>query len=463
MTVAPASAMAHHDRERACPPELEGPAETLHVWLAAMGIALQPISTASGNIGLGMAIAGLALRMAGVTLHRSIDGEGRARFRIRRFPQLLKSRRLLDAWLELLRQGWLRLLLAWLAWSWLALAWSPDRGFGIEQFRCTRVLAWIPLLWPIRHHWRTLVGGVLVGVFVMNVMQATQIAVGSPVSRFAAGAGLTTPTQTGLWAAVALSFWLIITVSASVPMALTSLPFAAFTGVGLVWSATRASALGLLAELVFANIVLALTSRGWLARAALRCLVGAVILGAATVFAGSYLQSKLTQAISETEQTLMGGKQTLTGGNGGMTSEIRLAMWKASLEGWRDSPIIGIGLGGIPSIMRKTTITTPAVDLRTVEMIHSTYITALVDTGLIGLGLLLGFAALLFRDVLRGLRGQPLLVASFGALVVWFVAAAFDGYQQSGGFLSVGAILIPLALADLRAGAQAAGTSSPTA
>jgi hypothetical protein len=48
--------------------------------------------------------------------------------------------------------------------------------------------------------------------------------------------------------------------------------------------------------------------------------------------------------------------------------------------------------------------------------------------------------------VLRGLRGQPLLVASFGALVVWFVAAAFDGYHQSGGFLSVGAILIPLAL-----------------
>jgi hypothetical protein len=27
------------------------------------------------------------------------------------------------------------------------------------------------------------------------------------------------------------------------------------------------------------------------------------------------------------------------------------------------------------------------------------------------------------------------------------VAAAFDGFQQSGGFLTVGAILIPLALA----------------
>jgi O-antigen ligase len=207
---------------------------------------------------------------------------------------------------------------------------------------------------------------------------------------------------------------------------------------------------------VFTNIVLALTCRGWLARAALRCLIGAAILGTPAIFAGSHLQGKVTQAISETVQTLKGEQ-------GGMTSEIRLAMWRASLDGWRESPIIGVGLGGTPSIMRTTTITTPAVDLKTVRMIHSTYIMALVDTGLVGLGLFLGFAALLFGDTLRGLRGQPLLVASFGALVVWFVAAAFDGYQQSGGFLSVGAILIPLALADLREDAQPTGNSSPTA
>jgi O-antigen ligase len=79
----------------------------------------------------------------------------------------------------------------------------------------------------------------------------------------------------------------------------------------------------------------------------------------------------------------------------------------------------------------------------------------LTETGLIGLGLFAAFMALLFRDVLRSVWERPMLVASFGALVVWFVAAAFDGYQQSGGFLTVGAILIPLALS--------ATTERPTA
>jgi len=33
----------------------EDAAETLHLWLTMMGVALQPVSTATGNIGLGLA------------------------------------------------------------------------------------------------------------------------------------------------------------------------------------------------------------------------------------------------------------------------------------------------------------------------------------------------------------------------------------------------------------------------
>ena len=420
-------------------PRLEDSAENLHVWLAALGIAMQPISTATGNIGLGVAALGLGLRMSGVVLERRQEHGGRVAGVIRRERALLKSRRLLHAWIELVRRPWFWCLLGWLAWSWLSLAWSPDRRFGVEQFRATRVLLWIPLLWPIRHHWRTLVGSILAGTTMMAALQATQVRFGWPASPFPPGSGLTTPTQTGLWAAVALSFWLIITVSVNLLAAASTLPFAALAGLSLVWSATRASAMGLLVELVIANAVLALTSRGWLLRAALRCVVGAVILGASVVLAGSYLQNKVSLTVQSLQSTR------------GMTTEIRIAMWSAALDGWRANPLAGVGIGGIPAIMARTDLTTPDVDLRTVRMIHSTYLQTLAETGVVGLGALLAFAALLFRDVLRGLRGQPLLVASFGALVVWFVAAAFDGYQQSGGFLTVGAILIPLSLARLSA------------
>jgi O-antigen ligase len=354
---------------------------------------------------------------------------------------------LLPDWRTLLRQGWMLCLLAWLAWSWITLLWSPDAAFGVTQFRATRVLLWIPVLWPLRARWSHLVAAILIGTSIMALIQASQMTIGKPRSHFGLGAGLTTPTQTGLWAAVALSFWLILVVSSTLAHAAMLLVPTMIGGLSLVWSATRASIIGLMVELLLANLVLALTSRGWLRRALVRCVVGLAILGGAWVFAGTTLQAKVEQAVKETKATVQG--------NVTATAEVRLAMWKMSLAGWKRAPIAGVGMGGIPSIAATTAVTNPQLDMRTVTMIHSTYIQILTETGLIGLGLFAAFMTLLFRDVLRGLRGQPLLVASFGALVVWFVAAAFDGYHQSGGFLSVGAILIPLALS--------ATTEQPTA
>jgi O-antigen ligase len=392
---------------------------TLHLWGVMLGIGMQPISTATGNIGLAIALA--------VTVPRAVA--------------------LLPDWRTLLRQGWMLCLLAWLAWSWITLLWSPDAAFGVTQFRATRVLLWIPVLWPLRARWSHLVAAILIGTTIMALIQASQMTLGRPRSHFGLGAGLTTPTQTGLWAAVALSFWLILVVSSTLAHAAMLLVPTMIGGLSLVWSATRASIIGLMVELLLANLVLALTSRGWLRRALVRCVVGLAILGGAWVFAGNTLQAKVEQAVKETKATVQG--------NVTATAEVRLAMWKMSLAGWKRAPIAGVGMGGIPSIAATTAVTNPQLDMRTVTMIHSTYIQILTETGLIGLGLFAAFMALLFRDVLRGLRGQPLLVASFGALVVWFVAAAFDGYHQSGGFLSVGAILIPLALS--------ATTEQPTA
>jgi O-antigen ligase len=392
---------------------------TLHLWGVMLGIGMQPISTATGNIGLAIALA--------VTVPRAVA--------------------LLPDWRTLLRQGWMRCLLAWLAWSWITLLWSPDAAFGVTQFRATRVLLWIPVLWPLRARWSHLVAAILIGTTIMALIQASQMTIGKPRSHFGLGAGLTTPTQTGLWAAVALSFWLILVVSSTLAHAAMLLVPTMIGGLSLVWSATRASIIGLMVELLLANLVLALTSRGWARRAGIRCLVGGVILGGAWLLAGSTLQRKMETAINETRSVVTGGTTA--------TAEQRLAMWKMSLAGWKRAPIAGVGMGGIPSIAATTAVTNPQLDMRTVTMIHSTYIQILTETGLIGLGLFAAFMALLFRDVLRGLRGQPLLVASFGALVVWFVAAAFDGYHQSGGFLSVGAILIPLALS--------ATTERPTA
>lgn len=392
----------------------DGFLQNLHLWGAAVGIAMQPISTATGNIGLGIAVASMMPRA----------------------PRLTAELR------ELTQQAWLRLLLMWLAWSWLSLAWSPDRSFGIEQFRATRVLLWIPVLWPIRNEWRLLSGAILAGAAAMALVQACQVRYGWPEPKYGVGSGWTTPTQTGLWAAVALSFWLILIVSLRARQAILALPITMLTGLSLVWSATRASALGLIIEILISNLVLCLTTGGWLRRAASRAIIGLLILGGAWMWAGSTLEIKFKQAAREATETMAGRVA--------ITSEERLTMWIGALRGWRQQPVFGTGIGGVPSIMRQTEVRHTVTDMRSVTMIHSTYVQALVETGLVGLTLLIASIGMLFRDVLRGLRGQPHLVANFGALIIWIIAAGFDSYQQSGGFLSVGAILMPLSLARRR-------------
>lgn len=396
----------------------------IRLWGAMVGIALQPISTAAGNIGFGIAIATALPRM----------------------PTMLPALR------DLVRQRWLPWLIAWVLLTWCSLLWSPDPAFGREQFRASRVLLWIPLLWPLRDRWGHLVAAILTGSTAMVGIQTCQMAFGWPLGRWAPGSGLTTPTQTGLWAAVSLSFWLILVVAGSWRRAALALPIAVLTGVALVWSATRASVIGLMVELVIANLILALTSPGWLRRAAIRGLVGVAILAAAILFAPSALNSKARQAVSETTAAITGDRAE--------TDQDRTAMWRMALDGWRReggrAMLVGVGAGGIPSIAAKTTMRVAQGDLTRIRMIHSTYLQVLVETGCLGLLLLTTCVGLLLRDALRSVRHRPLHIASLGALIVWLVAAAFDGYQQSGGFLTVGAVLIPLALADLRDRARSA-------
>jgi len=405
--VAPASARTLADRLR-----------DVRLWAAMLGVAMQPISTATGNIGFVIALVAA----------------------VPRIPAEMQALR------SLWRQPWLPWLVAWVLLTWSSLLWSPDPSFGREQFKASRVLLWLPLLWPVRNHWRQLVAAMLAGTTLMVLIQASQMAFGWPVGRWHPGYGLTTPTQTGLWAAVALSFWLILVVAAPPRKAILTVPIAMLTGVALVWSATRASVVGLMVELVFANVMLAVMSPGWFRRALLRGLVGIAILIGAMLVAPRELNAKVRQALSETDAALSGRRAE--------SDQDRLAMWRMAIDGWwhQGGRAIGLGLGAgcVPSIASKTTIQVARGDLTKTTMIHSTYLQTLVETGAAGLCLLLAFVMLVLREAFRSVQRHPLQIAGFGALIVWFVAAGFDGYQQSGGLLSVGAILIPLALADLR-------------
>ena len=387
-------------------------AERVHLYAAMLGIFLQPLSTATGNIGFVIAAVGSIPALLG-NPHA--------------FGKCWDSR-------------WFRWLIAWLAFSFLSLLWSSDPRFGVDQYRACRVLLWIPVLLPLRQHWMWLVTTLLTGTAVIQCIQALQMSPlqWPPSPKFGLGTAFTTPTQTGLWNAVALCFLLLFAVMGGWLQTVMFLPLSVLAATGLVWCATRASVIGVAVELVAATAILALTSKGWLKRALVRCVVGLVILGGVWLVAGSRLQERFERAVQQTKQTIDSGGST--------TAEDRLAMWRMTLEGWQQHPIFGVGIGGIQkSISAHSTAVWNGIPLKDVTMIHSTYLQVLAETGLVGAALFAGFVLLFFRDGLRRVREEPIRIAALGACIVWFVAAAFDGFQQSGGFLTIGSICMALA------------------
>ena len=136
---------------------------------------------------------------------------------------------------------------------------------------------------------------------------------------------------------------------------------------------------------------------------------------------------------------------------------------RMAIEGWTRYPLCGVGMGGIgESIARSTTVKCPPYDMTEVRMVHSTYVQALTETGVVGAVLLLGWLVLVMRDAWRGVQRDPVRIIAWGGTLLWLVAAAFDGYQQSGGFLTVGAIMMALACAPFDATPKRSSPETPS-
>jgi O-antigen ligase len=159
------------------------------------------------------------------------------------------------------------------------------------------------------------------------------------------------------------------------------------------------------------------------------------------------LATKFREATRETRETLGASHEGARSEN---VPEYRLAMWIMGLDAWRTHPIAGWGIGSIPTIAKESTVTHPTQDMHKVVMIHSTYLHALVEGGLIGACLLLGALALSARAAWYAMRHDLALAGPACAAACWLVAACFDGYHQSGGLLSIGAIIAPLTCGPVR-------------
>lgn len=99
------------------------------------------------------------------------------------------------------------------------------------------------------------------------------------------------------------------------------------------------------------------------------------------------------------------------------TSYWRLVVWKAYLQPWLQSPLLGEGLGGYWNIY------VPELDTAVATFPHSMYVQTLVKLGAVGMATLLAWFAAAWRVLVRTIRRAPGSVGSRSPLVVMGILA----------------------------------------
>ena len=387
--------------------------EPAHLIATIFAMVMEPISTATASIGF------TTLVVVG----------------------LLRAPVLWPIWRAMARELWVKLLLLWIAWSALSIAWSPDPMTGIDRLWNLKFLAWIPLLWPLHHRWKWLLGGFLCATLVLQGIQMSGVFFGVTKHGALVTAGLRHPTMAGIWNAIALSCWLFLSVVVGWRTLVLALPMAVACAFGFFWAGQRAALVGIIVEIALANVILALVAHGWLKRAITRGLIGIGILCVVYVIAGDRLTAKVNKATHEAAQSLTGDAP--------LVMEARLALWQLSLAAWERAPIIGTGLGGYQRATEGLDVNYGKGDIHEYLTPHSTYIGILTECGIVGLGLFVLWSVAFAIKAIQCVRIDPMRIGALGGTIIWFSAAAFDSFNTRGVFLTVGAIMIALAVMPL--------------
>ena len=89
----------------------------------------------------------------------------------------------------------------------------------------------------------------------------------------------------------------------------------------------------------------------------------------------------------------------------------RTVIWKASIEQWKKSPVVGVGLGGLGDVLSKEHVNFDAA--------HNTYIHIMTESGIVGLTLyLLTLGSVLFLILQVPLSEKAFLVTMFMVIII---------------------------------------------
>lgn len=380
-----------------------------HLGVASVAVASQALSPA-------MASVGQAALMA-VAVARAIDDRRLGapdptpvRFVFRRPATVL----------GLLLVGWVM----------LAVLWSPDPLEGLARLRPLRAVAFIAALLPVVGRPIPLVLGMLAGVVIETAIQSLMVTgvVPDPHNEpWTLSGGLSPhPGNVGLWAGSAM----VLTIGA---LPYLQLPRWKAAGLAVLAAAGLLSMLlggnrSLLVGLPFAALVLVAV---WMMRATWRRRLQ-LIAGIVVVIGGLVLIPVLAPGLPSMKR-LQDLVTELSPGFGAVEGEsldtsggVRIFWWREAVPILAAAPLVGHGSGSLETAYDAHIATLdPAVVPKRAhtDNPHSTFVFSLVETGMIGALLGLGFALAAVSDGLRASRIDPRLA---GLPAAWALLAAYS-------------------------------------
>lgn len=373
---------------------------------------------------------------------------------------LLRAPVLLSSWKQMMSETWIQLLLLWLLWMTLSIAWSPDIPKGFDRLGNFKFFIWLPMLWPLHKQWRWLFTGFLLSAFILQCIQVAG-AFGVTHQGSTLIKGMRHPTMVGIWDAIALSCWMFIAITLGWRAMLICIPMAVLSAVGFVYAGQRGALFGILVEIVIANIVLFFAVSGWLRRLLIRLLLSVIVIGGVYFLIGEGLSSRVKLLYEETIKSyglVINDTEGPIEINQSITYEERIAMWKMSIIAWRAHPIIGVGFGGyLIATATINDVVIPNLDIHGYSQPHSTYVMILTENGLVGLGLFCIWAGAFFIRAFKMVQLDPIRISMFGGAIIWFAAGIGDSFHTRGVFLTVGVIMMAMATMPLEISANTYG------
>jgi O-antigen ligase len=138
----------------------------------------------------------------------------------------------------------------------------------------------------------------------------------------------------------------------------------------------------------------------------------------------------------------------------------RLTLWRDALRVWTTSPILGVGPGNLTGYVEAYSSFPRALVLLGYHGVHNTFLELLAENGLLGLGVLAAFLALLTRQLVQGRGADPadhrVQASALGLLsasgVMAFLAGGLIPTVNSAGWSAIGNVTLVWLVSGLAVG-----------